>query len=583
MEDRRVLLADDEEATVVLLRRLLKSWGYSPVVVSDGRAALDVLESSDPPPIALLDWMMPGIDGPDVCRAIRAARPREQGPFLFLLSARTQKSEIVEGLQSGADDYLTKPFDFAELKARLERARRTPPPDADAVVGEGTVLDGRWRIDSLLGKGGMGTVWRGAHVSLGTPVAIKLIREDYVAHPETRARFEREARAASAVRSPYVAEVFDYGVAPGGRPYLVMELLEGTTLAQAIAERGPLPAWEVGQLVGQLARGLERVHAAGIVHRDLKPENVFLTNVTSDALIGALPYVTKLVDFGVALDLGRPGVTERGVAIGTVAYMSPEQMCGARVGPTSDVWALGALAFEALTGVSPFDGGGVAATSLRVTVTPLPCASALRPELLPSIDAWFARACARDPAKRFQTARELGDALYIAAGGAAARERESFAGPVRRAAAPTPSSEECVRSDDAIASNDTSRDIAAAANDFGTRDELPPEQDVVRPARREGKPRGGKVSRKERRARSGKGLRTAPSGTATTAPAAHLPSRMAATAPTEHKLHQIEGNAPSAGVPRHLAPSTPSRARALMLVALGAVAGGLVAAVALAH
>ena len=118
----------------MLLRKLLTGWGYSPIVVGDGRAALDILETSDPPPLALLDWMMPGLDGPSVCRAVRAKGPREKGPFLFLLSARSQKADIVSGLESGADDYLTKPFDFAELKARLDRARRVPPRRCDDVV-----------------------------------------------------------------------------------------------------------------------------------------------------------------------------------------------------------------------------------------------------------------------------------------------------------------------------------------------------------------------------------------------------------------------------------------------------------------
>ena len=440
-EDRRVLLAEDEEATAALLLMLLRSWGYAPTVVDNGRAALEALEAPDPPPLALLDWMMPGLDGPSVCRAVRAAKPREGGPFLVLLTARTNKEDIVAGLEAGADDYVTKPFDFGELKARLERARRSTPPGSEGAVGHGTVLDGRWRIDALVGKGGMGTVWRGTHASLGTPVAIKLIRDDFITHPETRARFEREARAASAIRSPFVTEVLDYGLAPGGRPYLVMELLEGAPLSRAIAERGPLPAWEVAQLVRQLAKGLERVHEAGIVHRDLKPDNVFLATPKPGAEVGALPYTPKLVDFGVALDLGRASVTEAGVAVGTVAYMSPEQMHGGVVGATSDVWALGALAFEAMTGVSPFDGGGIAATSVRVSVAPLPKLTTLRPELPPGVDAWFASACARDPAQRFQSAKELGDALYVAAGGGPSRRAMSLQPPMWSSAPPTPRAE----------------------------------------------------------------------------------------------------------------------------------------------
>jgi serine/threonine-protein kinase len=416
VEDRRILVADDEAATAELLRRLLSSWGYSPVIVSDGRAALAALEASEPPPVALLDWMMPGLDGPAVCRAARAAMPADSCPFLFLLSARTEKADIVCAFEAGADDYITKPFNFAELKARLERARKSLPPDVSAVIGPGTVLDGRWQIDSLLGEGGMGSVWRGTHASLGTLAAIKLIRDDVAETPEVRLRFEHEARAASAVRSPHVAQVYDYGVTPGGAPYLVMELLDGRTLAAELAERGPLPLLEVTQLIGQLVLGMELVHREGIVHRDLKPENVFLASPPADAPIGPLPYVAKIVDFGIALELGRAPLTDPGAPIGTAEYMSPEQHLGSWVGATADGWALGALTFEALTGVSPFDGGGIAATSLRVTLAPLPVPSTLRRDLPPCIDKWFLRACAREPALRFQSVRELGEALCRASG-----------------------------------------------------------------------------------------------------------------------------------------------------------------------
>jgi serine/threonine-protein kinase len=568
VEDRRVLLAEDEEATAALLRMLLKSWGYSPIVVGDGRAALEVLETADPPPVALLDWMMPGLDGPSVCRAARVGKPREQGPFLFLLTARTQKEDIIAGLEAGADDYLTKPFDFGELKARLERARRVPPPDAAAAMARGTLLDGRWRLDSVIGKGGMGTVWRGTHASLGTPVAIKLIREEFVTHAETRARFEREARAAAAVRSRHVAEVLDYGVAPGGRPYLVMELLEGKTLTQTIAERGPLPAWEVTQLVRELAQGLERVHVAGIVHRDLKPDNVFLAKPIAGATLRSLPYVPKLVDFGVALDIARAAVTEAGMAVGTVAYMSPEQMCGGTVGPTSDVWALGAVAFEALTGTSPFDGGNVAATSVRVTVTPLPRASMLRPGLPPGIDAWFATACARDPAQRFQSAKELGDALYLASGGAAARADDAKS----EALAPSPSSSQARR--------EAPTDAAPVAV-------APPAP--ARPAeRREGKaksPRREKKARKEKKARRATAGGRAGLGTAATTRMQTVPAPPIPAPPVLAPLAL-------SSAPRQLAPATRDgtavprvapRFLQVALLVLGALAGAVATALALAR
>src|SRR4029077_2478199 len=140
----------------------------------------------------------------------------------------------------------------------------------------GTIIAGKYRMVRLIGSGGMGHVWEGAHITLGTRVAIKLIKSQFAKQPEARARFEIEARAAARLRSKHAVNVHDYGLTPEGLPYIVMEYLEGQCLSDVILTRGPLSPFEVAHIIGQAARALSKAHAAGVVHRDLKPDNIFL-------------------------------------------------------------------------------------------------------------------------------------------------------------------------------------------------------------------------------------------------------------------------------------------------------------------
>jgi len=297
-----------------------------------------------------------------------------------------------------------------------------PSVDAPALVG--SVIAGTYRVRRLIGSGGMGTVWEGVHITLGTRVAIKFIKPQLAEQPEARARFEIEARAAARLDSTHAVRVFDYGVSPDGLPYIVMEFLEGESLSDAVIARGPLPPAEVARIIGQAARALAKAHAAGIVHRDLKPDNILLAR--SDEPLDGLPYVVKLVDFGIAkiLDLAQKdlasdstptplgGPTREGTVIGTPNFMAPEQLTvGGAPGPLTDLWSLGACTFAALTGRLAFEGDVIGEIVLRVCASPMPVPSKVNPDLPVGFDAWFARACSRDPKRRFQTADELAQAL----------------------------------------------------------------------------------------------------------------------------------------------------------------------------
>lgn len=284
----------------------------------------------------------------------------------------------------------------------------SPPPDY-----AGTLVGGRYRVETPLGKGAMGSVWAGRHVTLGQLVAIKFIHPRFVRSEHVLRRFETEAKAATLIKSRYAVRVHDHGVTDDGQPYIVMDHLEGESLEQALERRGRLPLAEVVEIVEQAASALQAAHDAGVIHRDLKPDNIFLA---TDQEAGSLGYSVKIVDFGIAKiaheQVREVATTQAGTLLGTPFYMSPEALAGfAPVTALSDIWALGACAFAAACGVSPFSGDTLGDVVLRVCSMPLPVPSVANPRLPRAFDAWFARACARQPARRFADCRELALAL----------------------------------------------------------------------------------------------------------------------------------------------------------------------------
>jgi serine/threonine-protein kinase len=295
-------------------------------------------------------------------------------------------------------------------------------PTTDIPDLQGQVVGGKYRVDRLIGTGGMGTVWLGVHSALGQKVAIKFIKPAYASHPDARKRFEIEARAAAKLKTKHAVQVYDFGVTEEGIPYIVMEYLEGHSLSERLMEKGPLPGREVGMIISQAARALAKAHTAGIVHRDLKPDNIFLATNAED--LGDLGYSVKLVDFGIAKIVQEPvdhalsypmgGPTQEGAVVGTPNFMSPEQLTvGGAPGPLTDLWSLGACAFTAMTARIPFEGDVLGDIVLKVCVSPLPVPSSYNPMSPSGFDAWFAKACSRDPAKRFQSATELRETIEL--------------------------------------------------------------------------------------------------------------------------------------------------------------------------
>lgn len=265
------------------------------------------------------------------------------------------------------------------------------------------------RLTRPLNEGGMGAVWVADHLALRTQVVVKFITGDLAKNPDALARFEREAAAASQVKSPHVVQTFDHGFTQDGIPYIVMELLEGEDLGDHLEAKGAMSPAEVVSVVSQLGRALDKAHGKGIVHRDIKPNNIFLTEGEGG------DFFVKLLDFGIAKGVDMPRIdsaTRTGAVMGSPFYMSPEQIVGAKeIGPKSDLWAVGVVAFEALTGVRPFDAETMGALAIQIHGGPLPKPSEKMPGLSTAVDAWFERACSRDPAGRFSTCKELAEGL----------------------------------------------------------------------------------------------------------------------------------------------------------------------------
>ncbi len=231
------------------------------------------------------------------------------------------------------------------------------------------VLNGRYRLDRRLGRGGMGAVYAAVDEALERPVAVKLIRDDLVGSVDLNTRFRHEARAAAGFAHPHVVRVYDFGVDRDARAFLVMELLEGQTLRQRLAPRAPLDRAEVLDILRGVCSAISAAHMQGLVHRDLKPENIFLQRHDE----GVLP---KVLDFGLAKAFGaqwphdRSKGTDAGVLVGTLDYMAPEQAAGDLVSPAWDIWALGVITHEMLTGHHPFRRSVVFGLDETVTTDP---------------------------------------------------------------------------------------------------------------------------------------------------------------------------------------------------------------------
>lgn len=276
----------------------------------------------------------------------------------------------------------------------------------------GQIVGAKYRLLRLLAFGGMGSVWVARHVELDVDVAIKSIAaEDFLRREDLRKRFKREARVVAQLRSPNIVRVFDYGVEEG-TPYIAMELLEGEDLKSRLDRLGALALQDAATIVRQVAAALDAAHRAKLVHRDVKPSNVFLAQEEAGEVV-------KLLDFGVAKDASdtrRTDDTTGDLLLGSPRYMSPEQAQAGKVDGRSDVWSLGAVVFEMLTGSPLFGAAPISKVLVQIVTADLPTVTERAPSLPRELDEVVGRALSRETADRYATAGEFAEALTEVSG-----------------------------------------------------------------------------------------------------------------------------------------------------------------------
>jgi tRNA A-37 threonylcarbamoyl transferase component Bud32 len=312
----------------------------------------------------------------------------------------------------------------------------------DPLVGR--VLDDKYRLDERLGEGGMGTVYRATHLLIDRPVAVKVLNQRFVEDEAAQTRFRREARAAGRLQHQNVAAVTDFGQTADGLVYIVMELLEGQSLRDVLALEAPLDIARAVSLMLQVAAAVAAAHEAGIIHRDLKPGNIYIAQRRNS------PPVVKVLDFGIAKlaadaveDHETHALTQTGVMIGTPRYMSPEQCDGAKLTPAADVYSLGIILYELLTGTTPFTGTSPLAVAVQHSSKQPQRPRELRATIPVALEELVLRALAKDPAERPADAGEFRRELYMTAQQHGLEHAAGFSAPtanlLREAGTQTPS------------------------------------------------------------------------------------------------------------------------------------------------
>lgn len=399
----RILIAEDNRMHRTVLRENLVHWGYDVVEAENGEQAWDALQRENAPRLAILDWLMPELDGIEVCRRIKRS---DRLPFTYvvMLTGRDRKEDMVEGLDAGADDYLTKPLDTDLLRSRLAAGRRivelVPPKEWSAPRVPGYV------VERQLGKGAFATVWEATQQSTNRRCALKILRVDLVSD-DVAERFAREIQLVKRLDHPGITKVYD-GHVDESIGWFAMEYVDGWTLERFARKRSPKPV-TILKLVAEICEALEHAHRHGVVHRDLKPANVMLTREGRP----------KLVDFGLGKSFRRqpePDSSQSmaGSVIGTPMFMAPEQARGhTNVDGRADVYALGIVLYVLLLRRHPHDVEGLDRwqTIRRIATDEPRPPSDFRDGFDPELERILMTALRTDLDARYQSAAEFGNAI----------------------------------------------------------------------------------------------------------------------------------------------------------------------------
>lgn len=418
------MLVDDNQDNLAVLARRLQRRGYHVTLASTGMDALQLLRGQvfD---VVVLDIMMPGMDGIEVLRRLRAERATAKLPVI-MATAKTATDDLVHALEHGADDYVTKPIDFDVLLARMRAVLRrqaphlaiaapltpaappVPPAPRTAEpassisnrkkIEVGAVLDGRYRLDQLIGSGGFGAVFKGTHLALDNTVAVKVLHPEIAESAELRRRFQLEGVSSCRVRHPNAVTVFDAGTSDGTTPYLVMEYLEGFTLEALLRQQGLLSLARTAPIISQVCDVLAHAHSSDLIHRDIKPANIFLAQTVHGEVV-------KVLDFGLAKLLhNKESVELSGTRnlMGTPQFMAPERLTSEPSDHRVDVYSVGATLYLMLAGVMPhgLTEKNIIKQMRKQLTQPLRPLQELVPALPASLGKLIMAALARDPGAR---------------------------------------------------------------------------------------------------------------------------------------------------------------------------------------
>ncbi len=372
--------------------------------------------------LLILDWDLPDLNGIDLLKRFRSSGGTTP---VLMLTGHTNINDKEQGLDAGADDYLTKPFHMKELSARIRALLRRSERQVEflqplgtgneEVLKEadlaGTLLASKYEFVRVLGKGGIGIVFLARHPIMEKLVAVKMLHAQQL-HADSTERFKREAKAVSRLDHHNIITIHDFGVTERGQPYMVMEFIEGASLADLLSSKGALTPELALEISIQIASGIAHAHDLGIIHRDIKPSNIMLKQSA-----GRTP-VVKILDFGFAKlkDLESKGVsdlTQVGLVFGSPPYMSPEQVRGKPLDERSDIYSLGCVIFECLTARPPYLGENNMEVMIKHLEQSPPSVRDFLPalEFIDDFDAIVTKTLAKSPAGRYQSAEDLRDNL----------------------------------------------------------------------------------------------------------------------------------------------------------------------------
>lgn len=404
---KNILLAEDDLTLAQALVDYLSAHTFSIDHVSSGSEAAERIDRGNYD-LIVLDWELPEVSGPTLCKRLRTKGGL--APVL-LISGHSTVEHKETAFDCGADDYISKPFAMREFLSRVKALLRR----ADGSIGRaysagetpstGMMVSGKYRLERQIGEGGMASVWEATDTIMKRVVVLKMLLAEMHDRPEIIARFQHECRVIASINHPNIIKIFDAGQLGTDQAFLVMEFIEGQSLRTILDDIGSLSVETAAAILAQICAGLEVAHKADIVHRDIKPDNIMLQ--TDTQRIDAV----KIIDFGISkLLTSTTRLTSPGMVVGSLEYMAPEQLIDSTIDQRTDIYSLGVLFFEMLTGGALPLTASTSEEMIEQTISGVPrVPSQLREDICADsrIDRIVAKALAKNPIERYASAADL--------------------------------------------------------------------------------------------------------------------------------------------------------------------------------